>query len=260
MVNLHVGDKVYKLPESMNEMTKEQLLFLSKLVSKELPVQEIKVKMLFLCIGARARKMKNPGYYRILIGRRVVALTVDQITQFSLVFNYLFTEPDEQGRCFLDNRLTINHYPRIKVLGRQFHGSDEALTDISYNQYIYLQTYDMMKDKNPAAIYAWLGCFFLRNKEKFNPKELNLRHMRLIPADVVVLSIWFWIGSLRYIADKFPRVFPEGTGEVCNPYDGQQRLLDYVAKADPEKKRKYKQDTLYNILYSLDYLMEKDEK
>lgn len=261
MIKLHIENKIYLLPEKMDEMTTDQLISLSRLVSTELPIQEIKVKMLFVCLGAHAKRMKNDGYYRIQIGKDVFGLTVEELTQVSAAFDYLFTEPDKDGRCFFDCRLTVNHFPEVRIRGRKFYGPRQAMTDLLYNQYIYLQTYDVMKEKKPEAVYAWLGCMFLRDKKQFNPEDLNLKHMRRLAPETIILMLWFWIGSCRYIADKFPRIFTDEDGSGGgNPYDGQQKLLDYIAKADPEKKRQYKQDQLYNILYSLDYLLESEER
>lgn len=261
MLKLHIDNKTYLLPAKMDEMTKNQLISLSRLVATELPIQEIKVKMLFVCLGAHARRMKNEGYYRIAIGKETVALTTEEVAGASAAFDYLFTDPDKDGRCYFDNRLTVNHFPEIKIHGRKFYAPKQAMTDLLYNQYIYLQTYDVMKEKKPEAVYAWLGCMFIRDKKQFNPEDLNLKYMRRLKPETIILMLWFWIGSCRYIADKFPRIFPDDGGSTGgNPYDGQQKLLDYIAKADPEKKRQYKQDQLYNILYSLDYLLESEER
>lgn len=261
MVKLHIENKVFELPTSMNEMTTDQLISLSALVAEALPIQEIKVKMLFVCLNAQARRMKNNDFYRVKIGKDTYKLTADEVTQVSAAFDYLFTKPDKDGNCFLDNKLTRNHFPEMTVGGVKFYSPKDAMTDMIYNQYIYLQTYDVMQKNKPNAIYAWLGCMFRRDKAVFDPEDLNIELMKKIRPEVIVLMLWYWIGSCRFIADKFPRIFSaDGDGDGGNPYDGQQKLLDYIAKADPEKKRLYKLDMLYNILYSLDYLLEKKEE
>ena len=235
MKKLHIGDHTFSLPERMDEMTRNQLISLSRLVGTELPIQEIKVKMLFIRLGAQVKRMKNPGYFRVKIDKHTFAITAEDVTNAAAAFDYLFTEPDKDGRCFMDNHLTVNQYPEIKIRGRKFYAPKAAMTDLIYNQYIYLQTYDVMKERKPEAIYAWLGCMFRRDKSHFNPDDLNLEHMKRLKPEVVVLMIWYWIGSCRYIADKFYRVFGGGEAATGSPYDGQQKLLDYIAKADPEK-------------------------
>ena len=116
--------------------------------------------------------------------------------------------------------------------------------------------------KKPETVYAFMACMFRRNKHEFNPTELDIERMHKLKPEVMVLMLWYYIGSIRFIADKFPRIFPaEGepaTGEV-NVYDSQQKLLDYVSQGDPTKKRMNKEDKLFDILYSLDYMIELQE-
>jgi len=245
----------------MNEMTNEQLIELSVLTAQPMPIQEVKVKILFICLNAQFRRMKNPNYFRVKIDGETYAVTADEVTAISAAFDFLYIKPDEKGNCFLDMRLTRCPYPVLKIKGTEFFAPDSNLTDMLYNQYIYLQSFDQAKDKKPEVIYQWLGAMFRTNKEKFNHKDLNLELMKHINPHVVVLMLWFWIGSCRFLAEKFPRVFPDGNDpEYGDVYSGQQRLLDYMAKGDPEKKRAYKQDMLYDILYSLDYILEIDEQ
>ena len=262
MIQLHIDEQVFRLPESMDEMTRAQLTFLSRLVETDAPVQEIKVKMLFFCIDARVMRMKAPGYFRVKTRNKLFALTAGQIADASRAFDYLFTEPDEKGRCFLDIRLTVNPFPVVRLLGKRFTSPAQAMTDITYDQYIYLQTYDVMKEQRPEAIFAMMGCLFRSDMKKFDPEDLNIKRMKMLPERTVILMLWFWTGSCRFVASKFPRIF-NGSGSdggTHNPYDSQQRLLDYVAKADPQKKQAYKRDLLYNVLYSLDYMLETSEK
>jgi hypothetical protein len=198
MIKLHIENKTYLLPEKMDEMTKNQLIGLSRLVATELPIQEIKVKMLFICLGAHARRMKNENYYRVAIGKETVALTTEEVTLISAAFDYLFTEPDKEGKCYFDNHLTVNHFPEVRIMGRRFYAPKMAMTDLLYNQYIYLQTYDVMKENKPEAIYAWLGCMFRRDKKHFDPEDLNLQYMKRLKPETILLMLWFWIGSCRW--------------------------------------------------------------
>jgi len=261
VTRIDIENRTFEVPDSMNEMTVPQLVFLSELISEVVPVQAVKVKMLIFCIGGRVKPMKYPEYHRIQVGRDVFALTTDEIVQASAAFDYLFTKPDEDGNCFLDNRLTMPPVPFIRSGRIKLHAPGEALTECTYNQYIYLQTYDVMKDKNPVALYNFLGCMFRRDLNRFNPEDLNIRTMKKIKSAEVVLMMWYWIGSCRYIADKFPRIFQADDAPPAdgNPYDGQQRLLDFMTRADAAKKQEYKRMKLYDVLFSLDFLLEQDE-
>ena len=257
-------DQVYWLPESMNEMTNKQLMILSELVAEPIPIQEVKVKILFHCLNARFKRMKDPNYYRVRIDGSTYDVTVDEITAISSAFDFLYTKPDKKGNCFLDNKLTRCPYPEIEISGKRFYAPDNNMTDLIYDQYIYLVSYDVMKDTKPEAIYSWLGCMFRTDKSYFDKKDLNIESMRQIKAEVIILMIWFWIGSCRFIADeKFPSVFPAADAETSNKrnvYEDQQALLNFMSKGDPEKKRNYKRDYLYDVLSSLSYMIELEER
>ena len=261
MTRIDIENRTYHVPADLNEMTAGQLIFLSELISRSIPIQEVKVKLFLFCIGGRMKRMKHSDFYRIKVGLDVFALTVEEVTECSMAFNYLFTLPDNEGNCFLDNNLINPPIPFIKSGNKKLFAPGEALTDCTYNQYIYLQTYDVMKDHNPEALYNFLGCLFRADKQQFNPEELHTRAIKKLKAEEIILTMWYWIGSCRYIADKFPRIFaPEdnssGTG---NPYDGQQRLLDFMTNADASRKKEYKLMKLYDVLYSLDIMLEQNE-
>jgi len=260
MRTLHIGDYDYDLPTHLDEMSTPQLVFLSSLVAQAIPIQEVKVKMLFCCLGARVKRMRNAGYYRIAIGKYVFALTVGQVAEVSGAFDYLFTAPDDDGRCFFDCRLTVNPYPKVHAGRRSLTGPADALTDICYNRYIYLESYHSVMEHKPEAVYAFLGCLFMK-PGNFNPSELDVSRMKKLKPEVVILMCWYYLGSIRFIADKFPRIFSgDGQGSDLSAYDGQQKLMDFIAKGDPAKKRMNKEDNLYDILYSLDYMLEQQEE
>ena len=74
---LHIGDFEYQLPEKLNEMNVRELIFLSHLVSLEIPIQEIKIKILFFCLKAKRLSVDSsqltgsePLHYKIAIGKR----------------------------------------------------------------------------------------------------------------------------------------------------------------------------------------------
>jgi len=265
---LHIGDFEYQLPEKLNEMNVRELIFLSHLVSLEIPIQEIKIKILFFCLKAKRLSVDSslfsgsePLHYKISIGKRKFVLSAEQIMIAAGAFDYLFTAPDKNGNCFFDNRLTVNQFTELKIGGKKFYSPAEALTDISYNRYIYLETYYSAIRQKPEAALAFLACLFQERKKEFNPDELNLELMQKVKPEVVILMCWFYIGSIRFIGDKFPRIFPAESKSLTNgnPFDGQMKLLDFMAKADPSKKRLIRDDKLYDVLYSLDYLLEVEE-
>lgn len=258
MKKIKINELLFEVPEEMNEMTREQLLFLVKLVSEEVPIQDVKVKMLLFCLKARIKPMKNPAYFRVRIGGQTYGFTSEQIMQLSGAFDFLFTEPDENGICLADIRLSIPPFPIIGNGRKKLYPPGEALTACTYNQYIYLQTYDAMREESPDAIYSFLGCLYRPRDERFDPEKLNIHVVKRLKPETVTLILWYWAGSCRAIAEKFPRVFPQSETQQTggNPYTGHQRLLDFMTKADAAKKEEYKLMKLYDVLFSLEYMLE----
>ena len=266
MRTLTIDTREFMLPGSMNEMSYEELVWLYDLMKVSRPIQEVKIKMLLKCMKAKAKPMKGIGNYRIKVkGGEEFALTSEELVLASSAFDYLFTDPDERGYCHLDNRLTKAPVERVMLAGRWYYTCGDAMTDVLYDQYIHLQTYDSYQDGkkiNTEAQQHWLACMLRRNVRIFEADDLDVKVMRHVKPELAGLLYWYYTGSARYIADRFPRLFGAdgGSDAAGNVYDGQQRLLDFMAKADPEKKAAYKRDKLYNVLYSLDYMLEQAEK
>ena len=259
---IKINDKSFELPEHMNEMTLEQLLFLVKLVSEEVPIQDVKVKMLLFCLKGRMKPMRNPAYFRVRIGGQTYGFSSEQIMQLSGAFDFLFTEPDKNGKSLADIRLSIPPFPIIGNGRKKLFPPGEALTACTYNQYIYLQTYDAMREESPDAVNYFLACLYRPREERFDPENLNIPVVKQLKPEEVMLSLWYWVGSCRAIAEKFPRVFPQSETQQTggNPYTGHQRLLDFMTKADAAKKEEYKRMKLYDVLFSLEYMLEEKEQ
>ena len=75
---------------------------------------------------------------------------------------------------------------------------------------------------------------------------------------------WYNIGSLRFIAEKFPRLFSGGDGsDNSDPrtlFDAQQRIIDELAGGDVTKKEQVRRSPLYDVLYTLEMAIERRDK
>ena len=77
---------------------------------------------------------------------------------------------------------------------------------------------------------------------------------------VKTVMFWFFLGSMRFIQEKFSRVFPSGNSEGGDIFDIQQRIVDEMASGDVTKKEQVKHCLLYDALYTLEMAIERDEK
>lgn len=255
MINAILDGRKYPLPRSMNEMTLPQLEFLAELYENGTSPQAIKVKMLLFCIGATVTPQME-----LRINRKKKPIATDDITQVANVFDYLFTKPDKENNVYLNHTLTRMPYPKITLYGKQYTLPGDALTKATYHQWINLQVYDAARKHDNDYRYAFLSAIYTPKGKPFDSEKIDIEIFKHIDKKVATLTEWYWYGSSIFIADKFPRVFGGDGSEPTNMYEEQERILDWMTSGDAEKKRAYKADNLYNVLYSLRYFIELKEQ
>lgn len=261
MRKITIKGKNYFVPGDWNEMTAEQLCFLAVILTQRCTIQEAKVKMLLFCMGARIR-----GYYRETgVGYAVslpdlnVNLTPEQLTSLSSVYDFLFCETDKGFD--LDIQLTRNPFPAYHLKDRTLTGPEDGLTNVSYGQFIMLQSWQQqMKNDFNTALDNFLSVIWKDGNFSISedgPVDL----IKEVDRPVKTVMLWFFLGSMRFIQEKFSRVFP-GTGDSDGGdiFDIQQRIVDEMASGDVTKKEQVKHCLLYDALYTLEMAIERDEK
>lgn len=261
MRKITIKGKNYFVPGDWNEMTAEQLCFLAVILTQRCTVQEAKLKMLLFCLGGRIRGYRRAtgnGYAVSLPGTNVY-LTPEQLTVLSAVYDFLFCETDKG--CDLDIRLTRNPFPVYVLKDRTLTGPEDGLTNVSYGQFIMLQSWQQqMKNDFNMALDNFLSVIWKDGNFSISedgPAEL----IKEVDPAVKTVMFWFFLGSMRFIQEKFSRVFPgSGNSEVDDIFDIQQRIVDEMASGDVTKKEQVKHCLLYDALYTLEMAIERDEK
>ena len=143
MKNLKINEKEFSIPSEWNEMTIEQLEFLALMINDgNCTVQEIKLKMILFSLGARIRYYKRAtgNGYAVTIDSVTVYMTPAELASLSTLFDFLFVE--NENNYMLDIKLTRNPLKKI-IVKEQYPliGPDDGLTNISYGQFIMLQTW-----------------------------------------------------------------------------------------------------------------------
>ena len=59
MHTIQINDDTYTLPESWDELTPKQLLYLVKLTKSDIPVEQVKVYMMLYCLKAHVCRHKK---------------------------------------------------------------------------------------------------------------------------------------------------------------------------------------------------------
>jgi hypothetical protein len=243
----------YSLPANWNELSAKEILFLLKLTFKNVSPQECKVKMLLFCLNANIIEKRN-GLYLMKIGREKHIVSSDWVNEQAEKFDFLLSEPDEQGNRYIYPKLTRNPFPILKSRFRKLKGPADGLTEITYDQFIYLQTYQNQIQNTEKAIDFFVSVIYLYKGKS------NLKLVSHLSQEVKMAIFWFYLGCLDFITDKFPLTF-SGGGEVKgNVYENQMRIVNTLANGDVTKKQEVRNANLYDALYSMEMAVEEHEK
>lgn len=264
MHRIQINDDYYRLPESWDELTTDQLLHLVRLTSSDTPIEQLKVHMMLYCLRAHVCRHKAifKEYTKIRIGQRKrYILLPDEVNQLANLFSFLLTEPASDGKHLVHPQLTINPFPTLRWRFHRFTGPDDGLLNIRFEQFMYLQHYLSAVNQNPDQINRLLACLW-HSKKRFdiNRLEKDASVLRHLSHSQKMIMYWFVISGLDYLATGFPRVFSGSGKSDGRVFDSQMRLLDSLAQSDMTKKPEIKQGLLIDALYSMDESIRRKEE
>lgn len=264
MHRIQINDDYYRLPESWDELTTDQLLHLVRLTSSDTPIEQLKVHMMLYCLRAHVCRHKAifKEYIKIRIGQRKrYMLLPDEVNQLANLFSFLLTEPASDGKYLVHPQLTINPYPTLRCRFHRFTGPDDGLLNIRFEQFMYLQHYLNALGQEPEQIDRLLACLWHSKKQfDINRLEKDASALRHLPHAQKTVMYWFVIGGLAYLASGFPRVFSGSGKSNGRVFDAQMRLLDSLAQSDMTKKPEIKQGLLIDALYTMDESIRRNEE
>ena len=271
MHTIQINDDLYQVPQCWDELKPKQLEYLARISQGKQPVEQLKILMLLYCLKARMKRTpvlmgikankivgSQKERHSVRIGRRVYRLTTEEVSCLADLFGWLLNSRTMKytniKEWYVNSGLTINPYPRLLIRLHRFIGPDDAMMDISFEQYMYLQTYlDAVTSDSGKLEYA-IACLWHTNKSfDINRLEHDARLLRRLSAKKKMVIYWYILGSLQCLADSYPRVFSGGNGKIVgNVLDHQLRLLDSLAHHDMTKKESVRKGLFIDALYSMD--------
>lgn len=256
MRKVQINNSVYEVPGSWADLSKKQLLFLINLSSQDnLTSAEIQLKLLLYCMKAQVLLPVTDNLFLIKTKKENHYISPEEMSSLLFLFNFLFTE-DDTGTKVLTPGFMPNHFEKIKIGRKHLYGPSAGLDNLTYNQFVWLQTYQSQLRFNPKSIDSIIATIY-----KTKSGKSNARLTARVPAEVKTAILWFVIGSLSFIENTFPHVFQSGrTGESVNVFDQQQRIIDSLADGDVTKKDRVRESLLYDALYSMEMAAIKQEE
>ena len=258
MRTITIANKKIEVPSAWNELLDAQLKLLACLVMEAYSLQEVKLKLLLFCIGARVRRANEQvsDVWALALGSKTVFLSAAELEEMGRMFDFLF---DTEGR--LDVRLTRTPFFRLETRRMMLMGPEDGLTNISYGQFVQAQTLlPLVQADFDSHINDFL-CVLWKDL-RFEPTEDGAPEWLYgVPDSEKRVMLWYYIGSLRFIAEKFPRLFSGGEATTDeNPFDAQQRIIDELAGGDVTKKEQVRRSPLFDVLYTLEMAIERRDK
>lgn len=267
MHTLQINNDTYRLPESWNELTLRQLYFLVDITRQDTLIEEVKIKMLLRCLNASVLppRKADGGRTRIRFGNRLFGksypFTPEEVHSLADLFGFLFEKEEESDRYRIQPRLSVNPFPTLRIRCRRFTGADDGLYGITFEQFIYMQTYLDALRSDPSRLDSLLACVWHRGKRfDIDRLERDARLLHHLPDADKMVMCWFITGSLAILGEQYPRVF-SGGGTSRNPvFDSQLRLLDSLAGSDMTKKDAVRKGLLIDALYTMDESIRRKEE
>ena len=282
MHTIQIDDDTYQVPADWDELTPDQLRYLARITREEQPIEQLKLLMLLYCL--RARVARHPKLWkplislkvgsesprvRIRIGRKSYWLTPEEVNLMADQLGWLITSREtsasklqrrhnpyakQEYEYFLQPLRTVNPCPVLRIRLHRLKGPDDNLFDITFEQYMYMQTYLDALAADPAKLDCLLACLWHTGRRfDINRLEHDAKIIHHLPAEVKMMLYWFILGSIQNFADCYPRVFSGGSGQITgNVLDSQFRLLDSLAAHDMTKKDEVRRGLFLDALYAMD--------
>ncbi len=265
MRTIQIDNDTYQVPADWDELTPDQLRYLVRITREEQPIGQLKLLMLLYCL--RARVARHPKVWKPLIHLKVGAesprvririrrksywLTPEEVNLMADQFGWLVTS--RKGEYCLQPLRTVNPCPVLRIRLHRLKGPDDNLFDITFEQYMYMQTYLDALAADPAKLDCLLACLWHTGRRfDINRLEHDAKIIRRLPAEVKMMLYWFILGGIQNFADCYPRVFSGGSGQIAgNVLDSQFRLLDSLAAHDMTKKDEVRRGLFLDALYAMD--------
>lgn len=263
MKTITIENESFQIAGEWNELTPEQLVFLSITMSGPVTPDSVKLKLLMYSLGAKFRRYETARQgvmYHLRIGSGSYFLNSLQLCDMAHAFDWLFKQNEDESYS-LDVKLTKNPFPEIVTKQNILYGPGDALTNISYGQFVMLQSYQVLLGTDADGLYKFLSIIYKPGKFD-NTEDGNPSLLKEVNPNVLRVLIWFYIGSMEFIRNKFPNVFSGGSEDsgAGNVFDNQMRVVDALAGGDVTKKDQVKSAFMYDALYTLEIGIENERK
>jgi len=255
------------MPQTWNELSRGQLLFLCRLFLKQLTEHEFKLLAFIRFTGIKALPEKviaEHVYYFFRKGSNRFSLTVEELHWFINSASFLLDEV----------QLTKNLLPVINIFGFRFHGPSNKGYNITMLEFIHADTAVYAWHKTQKLVHLQKLCAVLyrpvRNwQETYRPtwdgdlrRQFNdftyqrrVKWVRMLPKAKVFAVYLFYMGFKNALVKAHPGVFSKApvSSEPLNPTESLQQLVFGLNGGDITRNNEILQKPVWEIFKQLEY-------
>ena len=204
---------VHEYPSSWNELSKEDLLYVSRLMNLNLPVEKFNIFLLRRFLGI-------PNKFLFSIDSKIFTELADTIT---------FIHEKKE--------LTLNKLPELKIKKGLFsyilHGPESGMFNLSHEQFFgYCEPSfsNMISTGNNDYLDYLIASLYTFEKGVFNSSDVEKIKalVKRLKPEFKTAILLFYMGSKDFFAYKFPKLFKNGSGNA----KGLQSDLYFIELTD----------------------------
>jgi hypothetical protein len=242
MHTLQIFKRKFQIPSKWNELSKEQLLKIAHLYTKNLSKEAFDILLISYFTGIKLQNLKNISY----------ALP-DMAAMFS----------------FLHNRITItkNLLPELVIKKKTFYGPEDGLLNLSFEQFIIYSEnafQEFAKNQNEEVLDYLVATLYTLKKNVFNENHVAAvsKTMVRIPYYQKYAIFLFYCGSRNYLIDRYKNIFAgesKSSNKNADPL-AFIKLLDQLNNDDVTKNEEIKKSNIYEVFHRLNEMVKQSDK
>lgn len=233
MKRFFFGTKNIIIPSSWNKLTKNDLLYFSKLFNSKLTKKEIVISLFRYFSKLSFDEMQNikPSIY----------------TSFELQLDFLFE----------NIKLTKQLLPEIKLNFKKWKGTKEGFSDWTFERFIiFSETYfeNYIKTGDNENLDKLIATIYLSKNQKFNAENIakNAKKLHSLSDECKTAILFFYQGNRSMIANYFPKLFVASKNATTN--NKTFSFLDVIEtlnNGDVSKNNEIRNINIYDVFTRL---------
>lgn len=273
MINIKVNDRFYWFPSSWDELSSDELMFLVSKILRNQSIKIIKLTLTLKILSLRVMKkdsdeIEGLEYFSVVDKSKyefqISSYALDLISE---KLNFLFnekTEKDGTSKTYVESKLTKNLIPEFSAGNIVFAGPKQALSDITFHQFILSEHYftRYTKTNDVEHLNKFIASLYNRKSEDFSEDNISV-NAALIAGICMSKKIaikLFYEGSKAFLSEKFPLVFTGGVKGKLTIIDGYMKVINSLSGNDVTKHDEIRSSKLYEVMYALNDLIEKNKQ